>query len=732
MLLTHALVALVAGIATTSDPVADPAGILPADTIIYIGTDSARASAHAATKTAMAKILREPEVRAFLQEPLSAAEAILTSMMSAAPVELGELPGKQLSLGWLGGLLMGGEEPAVGRAFMAITHIAIPVDATSMPDIGLIIGAELLDASDADQLKQLWSSLGEDQLEGTEEIHGITVASRTIEGTPLSLHMASVDNLVLLSLSREALVQVIARAKESKPDGSLAGSADYKELRGRSGQSEAGDIMSFVRIQPIVTTLRTGLQMAAASNREDDGARLAMTLFERLGVDCLETMGGTSRVDSAGAIHTIDQLTYNGTLPGLIPKLLSQSASRDLDLTGLESIPDTALGASLSVINGQLATIYDFAMDFIDTYQPGLKAEAEASLTGLLGGASLRDDVLANIDGQMISYSSQGSGMSPSPDWNLIAEVQRPEALIQVLATAVERLGQEIGFPIKVTQAAGDAEGIHNIDLSATPLGMQLSPAFVQVGDHKLSFSTSARQLKSTIQTPIESTQSLAKHQSLTDFSKPTQASVHLNTLSYTNVAAGFRAQYGPIAGMAPFLLGGVTAGLPIQLSKLPSSTVIEQHLGESFTATEYPEPGVVITRTTAQFQATDALPIVAIAGIIALGQSLGIDASASTEPVQRDPVDQALNDLKEIRAALTVYKIAMNGYPSSLDELVKPIPAYEGGALSHPLPLDPWGNAYQYSIEEHPTKHRPEPKLWSRGANGIDESGAGDDVVKF
>ena len=67
-----ALLASPAGL--TGDAVADPAALLPANTILYVGTPSLQAGAEASRNSAMRKILDEPEVKAFLQKPVSAAD----------------------------------------------------------------------------------------------------------------------------------------------------------------------------------------------------------------------------------------------------------------------------------------------------------------------------------------------------------------------------------------------------------------------------------------------------------------------------------------------------------------------------------------------------------------------------------------------------------------------------------------------------------------------------------
>ena len=76
---------------------------------------------------------------------------------------------------------------------------------------------------------------------------------------------------------------------------------------------------------------------------------------------------------------------------------------------------------------------------------------------------------------------------------------------------------------------------------------------------------------------------------------------------------------------------------------------------------------------------------------------------------------------------------------PETLDQLLQPLEDFPNGAYAvdgddgAALPLDPWGNAYLYALEPNPARGgRIMPKLWSKGPNGIDDAGSGDDIVKF
>jgi hypothetical protein len=58
---------------------------------------------------------------------------------------------------------------------------------------------------------------------------------------------------------------------------------------------------------------------------------------------------------------------------------------------------------------------------------------------------------------------------------------------------------------------------------------------------------------------------------------------------------------------------------------------------------------------------------------------------------------------------------------------LGKPTANYPDGFLGKEgLPKDGWGRAFQYTVLENGARYR----LWSTGPDGVDQQGAGDDLV--
>ena len=82
---------------------------------------------------------------------------------------------------------------------------------------------------------------------------------------------------------------------------------------------------------------------------------------------------------------------------------------------------------------------------------------------------------------------------------------------------------------------------------------------------------------------------------------------------------------------------------------------------------------------------------------------------------------------LQQVRSAITIYRLDNDVLPNSLDDLAGSSEAFPDGYLSGgSLPLDGWGNDLVYVRNE---AEGDVYRLYSKGQNGIDESGSGDDV---
>jgi general secretion pathway protein G len=79
------------------------------------------------------------------------------------------------------------------------------------------------------------------------------------------------------------------------------------------------------------------------------------------------------------------------------------------------------------------------------------------------------------------------------------------------------------------------------------------------------------------------------------------------------------------------------------------------------------------------------------------------------------------------ISDALGAYRYTVGRYPTEAEGLGALLnPTSVGGPYLRRPPTDPWGNAYVYRLSPQGDTF----SLYSRGRNGVDEEGGGDDVV--
>jgi general secretion pathway protein G len=88
---------------------------------------------------------------------------------------------------------------------------------------------------------------------------------------------------------------------------------------------------------------------------------------------------------------------------------------------------------------------------------------------------------------------------------------------------------------------------------------------------------------------------------------------------------------------------------------------------------------------------------------------------------------DVALTQIKNIEVALDSYRLDMGKYPKNLEDIVKNNSgkARWNGPYMKSIPLDPWGNTYEYQLSGN--KNGREYALLSLGADG-QEGGEGED----
>ena len=99
--------------------------------------------------------------------------------------------------------------------------------------------------------------------------------------------------------------------------------------------------------------------------------------------------------------------------------------------------------------------------------------------------------------------------------------------------------------------------------------------------------------------------------------------------------------------------------------------------------------------------------------------------AEDAPEVATEAEIEATREAMRGLAQHLAAYRIERQSYPARLADLVAPTDARPRGFLDGgELPTDAWGRAFSYELGESGYK------LWSRGADGLDQRGGGDDIV--
>lgn len=123
------------------------------------------------------------------------------------------------------------------------------------------------------------------------------------------------------------------------------------------------------------------------------------------------------------------------------------------------------------------------------------------------------------------------------------------------------------------------------------------------------------------------------------------------------------------------------------------------------------------------------------VAAMIIMGLLAGVATVAVTGYIKKANNESTRTNISTLETAITSFNLECSFFPASLDELIneptsrpcRGFPA-EGFLQKKEVPLDAWGNAFNYS---KPGTHNPHSfDLWSNGADA--EEGTSDDITNW
>ncbi|HID77773.1 MAG TPA: type II secretion system protein GspG [Planctomycetaceae bacterium] len=139
--------------------------------------------------------------------------------------------------------------------------------------------------------------------------------------------------------------------------------------------------------------------------------------------------------------------------------------------------------------------------------------------------------------------------------------------------------------------------------------------------------------------------------------------------------------------------------------------------------------------RTPSEQRRRRAFTLVEVLLVLVILVIIGSLAVTAYGPIQRKAnINAAKAQIESLESTLRFYRADLNDYPSTnqgLEALVQQ-PSdladpgkWQGPYLESDVPLDPWGNPYQY---EYPGRYSEEkPDIWSFGPDGV--NGTDDDI---
>ncbi|MEM6567295.1 MAG: type II secretion system protein GspG [Planctomycetota bacterium] len=208
-------------------------------------------------------------------------------------------------------------------------------------------------------------------------------------------------------------------------------------------------------------------------------------------------------------------------------------------------------------------------------------------------------------------------------------------------------------------------------------------------------------------------------------------------TVGYADWPSFFGNLYTQLKSLAPMAAGMAGGELPFNVEALPDAALLTRHFRPSMRWVSRGDGHVQHYAKSSIGPETLLLPAMGVGVAMPramAGSAMSDDAWVEAELVEEVPTStdaelasaRTQETLVEIAVAIRLFELDHQGAaPESLTALLQKTPAYPGGYLEGgSVPQDAWGQAFVYALSDSGYT------LWSIGANGIDDGGAGDDLT--
>lgn len=721
------------GSATASENTVTVDRLLPKNTLFVFSVDDSEKYAAAAESLPFAKIMAEADMQTFLEKPKAALKEAISKLNETIKKEEGfenfELSADALTAG------------KYGRIFFALTHVSLPDFQNGVgPDVGLIVGVEGREGAPD------WSAMVKDLISRSNKQSGqsLTFAPVTeggltwdaLQGLPPDappLLFAKVGGMQLFSLSTTAMKSVLARAQGAgDAENVLANNANYSAAREQLAFNGGDSVHFFVNAELAIKTAAEGIKMGLEMGGEAQSLPLVDTFIDKLGLNALKSIAFADHPEN-GVSHTRVWVGHEGERKGL----LALAPDKPINLDLLSMAGDNT--ASVSLFQFDVSKLYDLAMDLVKTADEATYTEVQGMLAGFGGQLSgdpakpidIRNDIFANI-GPEFALIQPKSANAMMPSMLFVADLRNGATVTSVLGKLIQMGGQMSGSGVAVKEVDYKGTKITQIDLGSD-LPIAVTPCYAEF-EGKLLISLAVGDLKRQLKRKEKPGPSITESEDFKRFWDRVPKDDSLRAFSYSDTKYAVESAYGQIAMTLP-MLSMATGGqeLPFDPSQLPTQDIITKHLFGSMSYGTTTDKGS-LAESYGPFGGEVVMGVAvgaAAVGAVLLPARMTMDVAppvevmpSEPEPLASTPSDQAMTDMKNLRRAITFYKLDKSSLPENLSQLLEPTPSYPKGCLgADALPKDPWGGDYHFRAEG--TGYT----LWSNGPDGVDNGATGDDV---
>jgi hypothetical protein len=410
----------------------------------------------------------------------------------------------------------------------------------------------------------------------------------------------------------------------------------------------------------------------------------------------------------------------------------------------LSAVPDDAIGVYASSLDGPLMW-----SAFCDSMRGEEASNAQEQMAEFEQryGFNIEHDLFGSLGNGMLMYLLPLKGVTSIPGMALVVDVKDPAALQRGIEGLMAMLNDEAGDSLSVksrpyrdaplwTFSFGKEDG--NPDMNM--LMNAFSPS-ISIVKNRLIVTLNSTHIKKEIKRALGEEAGL--HVIATAERGPPADAV---TFGYMDWASLIDGAYIGGRGLLGLMGGG--GPLPIDASKLPEPSVFTHFFKPTTLYTRMIPDGTYMRNESSFGPETwgflaGIVLFASVAGSADEGPMLDSDDEEMLEfeyeeMVELEPArDQAKptsseavgtrESMRQLATAIAVYQMDTGKFPTQLSKLLSPTANYPSGFLKQgSLPKDGWGRDFVFESLDSGARYR----LWSIGADGQDQKGAGDDLL--